>query len=153
MPAGRPRTTIPEPEEMIQLGQEMLEWVETNKPLHLSAWWSIEKFIVEKVWESMHRAPEFLPYYKRALNLIGQQYLDKTSNVREGVSQRWQRVYFKDLKQEEDETARFMQSLKLEELEKQSPEVLEKFGSLMDLMKKNQERKIDETNKSAESKS
>lgn len=153
MAGGRPRTVIPEPDEMIKLGEEMVEWVERNQPLHLSEWWSIEKFIVSKVWECMQVAPEFFPYYERALRIIGKQYLDKTSNVREGVSQRWQRVYFKDLRKEEDETSRYLQSLKLEELEKQSPEVLEKFGSLMELMRKNQERKIEESKSNEESKS
>ncbi len=153
MAAGRPRTSTPPPEEMIKLGEEMLEWVEKNNPLHLSEWWSIEKFITSKVWENMQVAPEFSPYYERALRIIGKQYLDKTSNVREGVSQRWQRVYFKDLRKEEDETARYLQSLKLEELEKQTPEVLEKFSSLMELMKKNQERKIEETNNNEDTKS
>lgn len=105
MPAGRPRTVTPPPEEMIQLGEEMIAWVKKNKPLHLSQWYSIEKFITDKVWECMQVAPEFFPYYELALKLVGQQYLDKRSNVRDGISHRWQRVYFKDLKKIEDADA------------------------------------------------
>lgn len=152
MAGGRPRTVTPPPEEMILLGEEMVSWVELNNPLHLSEWWSIEKFIVGKVWRNMIEAPEFSPYYERALRIIGKQYLDKTSNVREGVSQRWQRVYFKDLKEEEDETARFLQSLRIEELEKLPADVLDKFTALMAQMKQNQDSK-DLTNKSTETKS
>ncbi len=102
MPAGRPRTSTPPPEEMIKLGEEMLAWVKKNKPLHLSHWYSIEKFITDKVWENMQVAPEFSPYYEQALKIVGQQYLDKTSKVRDSISQRWQRVYFKDLRKSED---------------------------------------------------
>ncbi len=119
MTAGRPRTVTPPPEEMIKLGEEMIEWVKKNKPLHLSQWYSIEKFITDKTWECMQVAPEFFPYYERALKLVGQQYLDKRSNVREGISQRWQRVYFKDLRKSEDidaeeEAARKASALKSE---------------------------------------
>jgi len=100
---ARPRTITPDPEEMIKLGEEMLAWVKKNKPLHLSAWYSIEKFIVSNVWETMKEAPEFLPYYEQAMRIIGMQYLDKTSKVRDSISQRWQRVYFKDLRKSEDQ--------------------------------------------------
>lgn len=151
MPAGRPRTSTPPPEEMIKLGEEMLEWIKINKPLHLSEWYSGEMFITSKVWDTMQVAPEFFPYYEKALKIIGKQYLDKTSKVRDSISHRWLRVYFKDLKREEDETAKFNQLLKIEEMEKQPAEVVEKFNELMTLMKSNQERKIDETSNKTES--
>jgi hypothetical protein len=151
MPAGRPRTSTPPPEEMIKLGEEMLEWIKVNKPLHLSEWYSGEMFITSKVWDTMQVAPEFFPYYEKALRMIGKQYLDKTSKVRDSISHRWLRVYFKDLKREEDETAKFNQLLKIEEMEKQPAEVVEKFNELMTLMKSNQERKIDETSNNTES--
>jgi hypothetical protein len=102
MPAGRPRTVTPPPKEMIELGEEMLAWVEKNKPLHLTQWWSGVKFIASEIWDNMSRAPEFCPYYEAAMLLIGQQYLDKTSNVRDSISHRWLRVYFKDLRKQED---------------------------------------------------
>src|ERR1700728_2337578 len=103
MPMGRPRTSTPPPDEMIKLGEEMLEYINDNPDiLHLSEWWSIEKFIVQKVWDNMICAPEFSPYYEIALKMIGKKYIDKTSNVRDSISQRWQRVYFKDLRQSED---------------------------------------------------
>ena len=104
--SGRPRTVTPPPEEMIALGEEMLNWVKINKPLHLSYWYSIEKFFTDRVWDQMQVTPEFAPYYEKALKLVGQQYLDKTSKVREGISQRWQRVYFKDLRKQEDQDAK-----------------------------------------------
>lgn len=104
-PVGRPRTVSPQPDEMIQLGQDMIDWIVENNPLHVSAWYSIKMGICERDWKLMKILPEFCPYYEQALKLIGQKYLDKTSNVREGVSQRWLRSYFSDLREEEDETA------------------------------------------------
>lgn len=102
-PGGRPREVSLPPEEMIELGKEMIDWVKLNKPLHISEFYSLEKELLYSEWETMIKRPEFVRYYERAMQLIGKQYLDKNSNVREGASQRWQRVYFKDLKREEDE--------------------------------------------------
>lgn len=107
MVAGAPRTVSFPPEEMIKLGEEMLAFVTKNqkKMLHLSQWYSIEKMFTEKQWETFCDRAEFIPYYEKALKLVGINYLDKNSNVREGISQRWQRVYFKDLKKSEDSDA------------------------------------------------
>ena len=116
MAAGRPRTVAPPPEELEALGMEMVDWVKANNPLHLSAWYSIEKMFSENVWDTIKRRPEFITYYEIALKIVGQKYLDKTSNVREGISHRWQRVYFKDVKMEEDETEVFKSNLKKEEI-------------------------------------
>jgi hypothetical protein len=106
MPAGRPRTVSPPPEELEELGIEMVKWFEIHpEALHVSEWYCLEKGFTETAWETMVKRSEFVGYYERAKRIVGKKYLDKTSNVREGVSQRWQRVYFKDLRDEEDETA------------------------------------------------
>lgn len=125
MPIGRPRTVSLPPDEMIKLGEEMVKWVTKNDPLHLSAWYCILKGYTDAEWDTMHVCPEFFPYYEQALKIVGMKYLDKTSNVREGVSQRWQRVYFKqDLKKEEDETLKFKADLaRKEEKEEEDAQV------------------------------
>ena len=138
MPAGRPRTSTPPPDEMIALGEEMIAWVIKNKPLHLSHWWSVEKFITSKVWETMMVAPEFFPYYEHALRIIGLQYLDKTSNVRDSISHRWQRVYFKDLKQEEDEQLKFESQLKIKEFNAVNEEDKQRTDAVIELIKEAQ---------------
>jgi len=105
--AGRPRTVSPPEKDLIALGKEMVAWVKDNeqKVLHISEWYCIHKEILTSVWETMIKRPEFVSYYEQALKIIGKKYLDKDSNVREGVSQRWQRSYFKDLRKEEDQDA------------------------------------------------
>lgn len=104
MAAGRPRTVSFEPSKMIELGEEMLKWIEDNYEtvLHVSDFFSLEKGITKSDWDTMIKRPEFVPYYEMAIRRIGRKYLDKTSNVREGVSQRWQRLYFSDLREQED---------------------------------------------------
>lgn len=105
MPAGRPRTTSFTENEMIQLGEEMLAWVKKHKKtiLHLSEWYTIEKGFIYNEWKQFITKPEFHPYYEQALKIVGSRYLDKTSNVRENIAPRWQRVYFKDIRESEDE--------------------------------------------------
>lgn len=104
MAGGRPRTVSLPPDQMIALGKEMIKWVKENDPLHISMFYSVHKEILDDDWECMIRCKEFSGYYERAMRLIGAKYLDKNSNVREGASQRWQRVYFKDVAREEDAT-------------------------------------------------
>lgn len=101
---GAPRTVSPVPDDMIALGEEMVIWVELNKDsiLHLSEWYTIHKMFTRKQWDTFKDRQEFIPYYERALAIIGKKYLDKNSQVRDGISQRWQRVYFKDLRDQED---------------------------------------------------
>ncbi len=102
MVAGAPRTHTPPKDEMIALGKEMVEWVEKNDPLHLSQWYKGQKMIIYKDWKSFIQKEEFIPYYEQALNIIGVKYLDKRSNVKDNISQRWLRVYFADLRDQED---------------------------------------------------
>lgn len=101
--SGAPRTVSFSEEEMIELGKEMVQWVKEHPDiLHLSEWYTIEKMFIYKQWKCFIQCPEFLPYYEVALKMVGRKYLDKDSNVRDGISQRWQRSYFQDLTERED---------------------------------------------------
>lgn len=123
MPAGRPRDVSFEPEEMIALGEEMIAWVALNPSiLHLSQWYTIHKGFIYKEWKAFIQIPEFLPYYEKALKMVGIKYLDKESNVREGASHRWQRVYFPDLREEEEETKDAESARKVKEAKAGTPE-------------------------------
>lgn len=103
MPAGTPRTVSLPPENMKKLGEEMVQWISENKDvLHLSEWYTIEKMYTYNQWKTFIARPEFIPYYEKALRIVGRKYLDKTSNVDSSIKQRWQRSYFHDLKEIED---------------------------------------------------
>jgi hypothetical protein len=133
MPAGRPRTTSFDPAEMIALGEEMILWIKARPDiLHLSEWYTIEKGFIYKEWKAFIQMPEFLPYYEKALKLVGLKYLDKESRVRDGISHRWMRVYFPDLREEEEAT-------KDADSERKKIEVKVAPMNLSDLMKMNAE--------------
>src|ERR1700733_13688962 len=132
MPAGRPRTVSFTPDEMISLGEEMVKWVIENKPIHLSMWYTQHKDFTDEQWDTFRKCPEFFHYYTKALKLVGYGYLDKDSSVDVRLKDRWQRVYFKDLKQQEDsdadaEAARRASALKSESkaIEEEKQKILE----------------------------
>ena len=102
-PVGAPRTVSPLPSEMIILGEEMVKWVKENNPIHLSQWYSFQKKFTKAQWRAMKLLPEFLPYYEEALQSVGLNYIKKNSEVEPSIKQRWQRVYFEDLRECEDE--------------------------------------------------
>lgn len=103
----RPRVFSFSEKEMIALGEEMVEYVKKNKKtiLHLCEWYTIEKGFTYNEWKNFIQKAEFLPYYEQALKIVGLKYVDKSSNVRDKISDRWQRVYFGDLKEQEDRDA------------------------------------------------
>lgn len=106
MAAGSPRTVSFSPEKMIELGEEMIKWIKENPDtVHLSEWYTIEKMYTYNEWKTFIQRDEFIPYYERALKLVGLSYIKKDSAVDSNLKQRWQRVYFKDLKEQEDQDA------------------------------------------------
>jgi hypothetical protein len=102
---GRPRTVSFSDEQMIALGEEMIAWVKEHKPIHLSMWYTQEKDFTDEQWDTFRKCPQFFHYYTKALKLVGYNYLDKDSQVDVRLKDRWQRVYFKDLKLSENEDA------------------------------------------------
>lgn len=145
MPAGRPRTVSLPPDQMIELGEEMIAWVKENDPLHLSEFYCIHKGYTDKEWDTMHVAEEFFPYYEQALKIIGRKYLDKNSNIRDGISHRWLGIYFKDLRRKEMEDvthkaeAPEIAKKKYGTQETYSEEALEHNKALMDQLKEMRE--------------
>lgn len=101
---ARPRVFSFSEDQMIALGEEMVEYVKKNKKtiLHLCEWYTIEKGFTYNEWKNFIQKAEFLPYYEQALKIVGLKYVDKSSNVRDSISQRWQRIYFGDLREGED---------------------------------------------------
>ncbi len=104
---ARPRVFSFSKEEMIALGKEMVEYVKKNKKtiLHLCEWYTIEKGYTYNEWKNFIQKEEFFPYYEQALKIVGLKYVDKNSNVRDNISPRWQRIYFGDIRESEDQDA------------------------------------------------
>ncbi len=149
MAGGRPRTCSFPPEEMEDLGEEMLDWININQPIHLSQWYTIHKRFTYNEWKTFIQRPEFVPYYEIALKLVGIKYLD--GSVDKSIAQRFLRVYFKDLKEEENETSEFEYKLKVQEQSAVSEDQIKRHNALMNQISSLQsDRKIAESSKSAE---
>jgi hypothetical protein len=105
-PGGRPRTVSLPPEDMIALGEEMIKWVKLHDPYHLSQWYCGEKSIPFSDWETMRKRFEFVTYYEKAMLLIGAKYIRKDSEIEPSLKHRFLRLYFKDLRHQEDNDAK-----------------------------------------------
>lgn len=148
MVAGRPRTTSLAPDEMEKLGKEMIQWIKLHQPIHLSQWYTIEKEYTYNEWKSFIQVPEFLPYYEKALKLVGLKYLDGT--VDKSIAQRFLRVYFKDLKEEENEAVEYEHKLKAVELKNVSEDAILRHDALMCQLRSLQSSRNAYINKSSE---
>ena len=171
MAGGRPRKVSFSPDEMIELGKEMIEWVRHNDPLHLSQWYTIHKGFIYKEWKTFIQRPEFVPYYEVALKMVGMKYLDgESKKIKQGISERWQRVYFRDLceKEDDDFQAKIDRDLEAKkkllmmqheldniDIKKVTPELSAQFDAIMKMLGKSQSSalNIESTNINEEHKS
>ena len=139
MAGGRPRTVSFCEDDMMVLGREMVDYVKRNKAdiLHLSEWYTVERGFTYKEWKTFIQKPEFLPYYEQALKIVARKYLDKTSNVKDGIAQRWLRVYFADLKEREDLDAQEDAVRKAEALKTETRAVEEQKAKILEEVERN----------------
>lgn len=131
MPAGRPRTSSPEKEELIELGKDLVNWAseKANKgePLRVRFCdWYTDKGFIRKQWEDFRDKEEFSWYYEKARSIMCNRYIDGTVN--QSIAHRYLRIYDPELRDSENldadlEATRKANALKSEsaatELEKQ----------------------------------
>jgi hypothetical protein len=105
---GRPRTAIPEKEELIELGKDLVEWA-SEKPkkgdrirARFCDWYTDRGF-VRKQWEHMREKPEFQWYYETARSYLAEKYVDGTVNA--SIAHRYLRIYDPELRDEENKDA------------------------------------------------
>lgn len=107
MPAGRPRTSVPEKEDLIQLGKDLLSWASTKKEGELrcrwSEWYAVKHFFIRAQWKRMVDTEEFRPYYEAAQVFLGEKWINGTINA--SIAQRYLRIYDPELKAQEDKDA------------------------------------------------
>lgn len=109
---GRPRTVCPDDDELVVLGEELIKWCfeePVAKKMHITQWWSGEKFIVSNVWDQMRKQVIFRHYYEFALRVLAIKYIDGTINP--AIAQRFLRLYFGDLRANDDELLKLKASL------------------------------------------
>lgn len=112
---GRPRTITPPKEDLIKLGEELVQWAkEPTDELRcrFCQWYSIEKNILDSEWDLMTRKPEFIGYYEQARASLGQRYVD--GSVNPSIAHRLLRVYIPEVKK--DETAQKQQDFDFKKL-------------------------------------
>lgn len=101
---GRPRTCIPEKEELIQLGEDLLTWAAEKKKGELRCrwceWYARRHFFIRKQWKRMIDTEEFRPYYEAAQTFLADRWIDGTIN--QAIAQRYLRIYDPELKECED---------------------------------------------------
>ena len=104
MAGGRPRTSVPEKEELIALGEDLLAWASEKKKGELRCrwceWYSRKHFFVRAQWKHMIEKPEFRPYYEAAQTFLAEKWIDGTIN--QSIAHRYLRIYDPELKDCED---------------------------------------------------
>lgn len=108
MPAGRPRTSSPSPEECIKLGEELVKWATeptTEWRCLFQQWYSLEKGILRKDWKNLIETPEFSPYYEKAQSALAAKAVNGT--MEKSFGQRYVRLYDRGLIEVENEQAKF----------------------------------------------
>jgi hypothetical protein len=137
MPAGRPRTSVPEKAELIELGKDLLAWASEKKKGELRArwceWYAKRHFFIRAQWKHMIEKPEFRPYYEASQPYLADKWIDGTIN--QSIAHRYLRIYDPELKEHEDidadvEAARKANALKSETkaIEEEKMKVLEQIS-------------------------
>jgi hypothetical protein len=107
MPAGRPRTSIPEKEELIELGKDLLAWASEKKKGELRCrwceWYACKHFFIRAQWKRMLDTEEFRPYYEAAQPYLAEKWIDGTIN--QSIAHRYLRIYDPELREEENKDA------------------------------------------------
>jgi hypothetical protein len=104
MPAGRPRTAVPEKDDLIELGKDLLDWASEKKKGELRCrwceWYAKKHFFVRSQWKHMIEKPEFRPYYEASQAYLSEKWIDGTIN--QSIAHRYLRLYDPELKEHED---------------------------------------------------
>lgn len=115
MPAGRPRTMVPEKKELIELGEDLVNWIENADPKfpkYFWAEWYTSRGYIRAQWKKMIEKEEFRPYYETAQYHMAKPYVNGTVNP--SIAHRFIRLYCPDVKEEENEESAYKEKVKVE---------------------------------------
>jgi hypothetical protein len=124
---ARPRESIPEKEELIELGKDLLEWASETKlqkndmRMRYCDWFCIKHGFIREQWKLMLQKPEFRPYYEQAQSYLGNKWINSEIDV--GLKHRFMRSYCAEVKEEENEKALFEAGLQQMNNNTPSPEL------------------------------
>lgn len=120
-----PRDLCPSDEELIELGEELLQWLDENPDaILLSQWYARKKRIIFKKWRKMIEQPVFRTYYEAAAAEIHSRHMQGA--IKEGLAHRYCWSTSEELRQSETEQMQLKVRAKLE-AQKESFECLSKI--------------------------
>lgn len=119
-PVGRPRTTSPDPEECIRLGEALVKWATEKTPedeplrSRFCEWYTLPEIsMIRKEWDLLLQKEEFRVYYERAQAALGRRLIDGTINP--SIGQRFMWHYVPEAKEQEIEKMEKASALKTSE--------------------------------------
>jgi hypothetical protein len=138
-----------------QIALDMIEWAQKEDSLNLNGFCAEQLIAPSKISNWAKEEPFFRQAYEITKAILAERRERRLAEDKLHVKafDLNASVYDHFLKETRMEIAKFEAMLKIENLDSQSPEVLEKFTMLMAQMKANQEAKSDLTNINAETKS
>lgn len=145
MVVGRPRTKSLQSKELLEFGEKLLIWAteKTGKDDELRfrfpQFYCLLHGYTEDHWDKMKRIEEFRPYYEKARVALSRRYID--GSIKDSIAHRFLRIYFPEIRKEEDETARFNARLKFEEIEKMSDGDIKRLDEMIASIKKRRKSK------------
>jgi hypothetical protein len=139
MPAGRPRTSIPDKEELIELGKDLLEWASEKKKGELRArwceWFAKKHFFLRAQWKHMIEKQEFRPYYEAAQAYLAEKWIDGTIN--QSIAHRYLRLYDPELRESEDNDLNLEATRRASALKSEAKAIEEEKQKVLDEVQRN----------------
>jgi hypothetical protein len=139
MPGGRPRTCVPEKEELIKLGEDLLKWASEVQHGELRCrwceWYAKKHFFIRTQWKRMLDTPEFRPYYEAAQPYLAEKWIDGTIN--QSIAHRYLRIYDPELKESEDQDAEATELRKAAALKGEARAVEQEKQKVLDEVQRN----------------
>jgi len=133
---GRPRSVTPDKDDLIAFGEDLVKWAtEETEQLRcrFPQWYSLLHGISEADFDLMKRKKEFVPYYEQAKVALAERFID--GSVKEGIAHRFLRIYCPEVRQQEDEDARFNESVKRESKESVDEEEIRRLEDMLQSLK------------------
>lgn len=134
MKVGRPRTSVPEYDELIELGKDLIEWAsdqseeaKKEKRWRFCDWYCIKQGFIRKQWEHMLEKPEFRWYYEQARHILSLNYIDGTVNA--SIAHRFLWKYVDDVKEGEQEELAYKAALNRPETSQNPIDGLNQFAA------------------------
>jgi hypothetical protein len=132
MAGGRPRK-VPERDELIELGKDLVEWSKNPNSWRYPEWYT-QKGLIDTQWNAMILHDEFLDYYQTCRANLARRYIDGTINP--SIAHRFLRHYVSEVKEEENEELEFKAKLAKETLESTIPDdVLQRYEHIVKELK------------------